>query len=206
MPSMAFMVPYCFIQLTDQTQLPCESLSLTPESNAGKKWEKAPNNPFECVQSWHCVKFFTNTYKNFIFLAHRSEASWAALTPTSYGYAIEGGSEINVTEFIYKNFPTFIIIQMNDIQRKIVVCNKKSYIDVLLFFVDIKILFFLFVLCTQHTLSKSTELFLAFIRRSYTRSLILSRIFFILHEFLLFFASFCSWCMGIIILCVMIRS
>lgn len=36
---------------------------------------------------------------------------------------------------------------------KIVVCNKKYYIDVLLFFVDIKILFFLFVLCTQHTLS-----------------------------------------------------
>ena len=42
---------------------------------------------------------------------------------------------------------------------KIVVCNKKYYIDVLLFFVDIKILFFLFVLCTQHTLSYNSAVF-----------------------------------------------
>lgn len=42
---------------------------------------------------------------------------------------------------------------------KIVVCNKKYYIDVLLFFVDIKILFFLFVLCTQHTLPYNSAVF-----------------------------------------------
>lgn len=54
---------------------------------------------------------------------------------------------------------------------KIVVCNKKYYIDVLLFFVDIKILFFLFVLCTQHTLSyNSAVFFLLFIPRSYVRA------------------------------------
>lgn len=45
---------------------------------------------------------------------------------------------------------------------KIVVCNKKYYIDVLLFFVDIKILFFLFVLCTQHTLSYNSAAFFFF--------------------------------------------
>lgn len=50
---------------------------------------------------------------------------------------------------------------------KIVVCNKKSYIDVRLrFFVDIKILFFLFVLCTQHTLSQEIFFLLMFHRRS----------------------------------------
>lgn len=73
---------------------------------------------------------------------------------------------------------------------KIVVCNKKYYIDVLLFFVDIKILFFLFVLCTQHTLSyNSAVCFSSFPVHTLTSSERLSYT----PIFILYFFSLSAW-------------
>lgn len=68
---------------------------------------------------------------------------------------------------------------------KIVVCNKKYYIDVLLFFVDIKILFFLFVLCTQHTLSYNSafsSLHSPFIRTRAVSALLYTKFYIILFS------------------------